>query len=592
VDALLLRAVIREISGEAVGGRITRIDQPGRYDVLLSVRKPGGACRILLSADPQFSRVHLTSSIFEMPRQAPAFCMLLRKRLEGGKIEACDPLGVDRVCMLRIVSRDELGNPARWTLVLEATGRNTNILLLDPESRVQATVRRQARYAPGGDMPQGSVYVPPATTGKIDPGEVVPGTFQGTAGAPATMPDQSCKEAVLKAVAGFGGVLAQEACFRAGKCGDLASAVREIWEESERAITGLLYVDSGGVPVEAHVVNLLSLGANPASFESPSAALDHYYRRTIGDVALRAARQALAQKLKALVSRTSKRLASRLDELDEARTGDLHRKAGDLILTYMSQVVASLTTHEKSVALPEPETGEDIPVELDPSLDASANAQVHYRRYARLKARARLLSPLVDKDRDDLLYLESVLESLDKARDLGDLMEIERELREQGMVARDKGRRAAAGPAARRRVSTGPVTAGPAPSTATTRCARFVTSKGEEVLAGRNNRQNEYVTFKASGRDDLWFHAKAVPGAHVVLRVGTTPVPEESLVEAATLAATLSRARSATKVEVDFCKAHNVKKRPGSRPGMVLYDKYQTMVVRPDPDLVARLSRG
>ncbi len=590
MDALLLRAVIREISAEAVGGRVTRVDQPGRYDVLLSVRKPGSACRILLSADPQLSRMYLTSSAFEMPRQAPAFCMLLRKRIEGGKIEVCEPLDIDRVCMLRIASRDELGNPANWTLVLEATGRNANILLLDPESTVQATIRRPARSAAGGDKPQGSVYVPPATTAKTAPGEVVPGTFAGVVGSPGGATDRSCRDEVLKAVAGFGGVLAQEACFRAGRRGDLAAAVREIWEECERAKTGFLYVDSGGTPVEAHVASLLSLGASAASFASPSAALDHYYRRTAGDVAYRAARQVLGQRLKALVARTQKRLAARLDELDEAKTGELHRKAGDLILTYMSQVAASLVSHEGNIALPDPETGEGVAVELDPSLDAPANAQVHYRKYARLKARVKLLSPLVGRDRDDLLYLESVLESLDEAKDLGDLTEIEKELREQGLVARDKGGRRAAGPPAAERRTARPVVGEPVASPSPARCARFVTSRGEEVLAGRNNRQNEYVTFKMSGRNDLWFHAKAVPGAHVLLKVEATPVAEESLVEAATVAATLSRARSATKVEVDFCKAQNVKKRPGSRPGMVLYDKYQTIVVRPDPALIARLS--
>ena len=567
MDALLLRAVIREIDRDTAGARVARVDQPGRYDVLLSIRKPGGACRVLVSADPQFPRMYTTSAAFDVPRQAPAFCMLLRKRLEGGRIEACEPVGVDRICMLRILSRDDLGNPARWTLVLEATGRNGNIILLDPESRVAATVRRSSRSASGGDISPGSVYAPPVLTTKINPAEV---TLESLAGPP----DQPCRDTVLKTVAGFGGVLAKEACFRAGGYEGLAAAVRRIWEESERAASGFVFLDPEGKPIEAHVVRLSSLGERAAVFESPSAALDYYYRRITGEKALLTARQALSKKLKALSTRTGRRLASRLDELDEARTGESHRKAGDLILTYMSQVAVSLGAHQRSVVLPDPETGEAVTVQIDPSLDAAANAQVHYRRYARMKARARLLGPLVDRDRDDLSYLESISEAVDRARDLDDLHEIEREMRDQGLLAREKGKPAPA-----------------AAASTVTHYARFVTSKGDEVLAGRNNRQNEFVTFRAAGRNDLWFHAKSVPGAHVVLRVQGAPAGEESLLEAATLAATLSRARSATKVEVDFCAVQHIRRRPGTRPGMVLYDKYETIVVRPDPDLVARLSR-
>ena len=560
-----MRALAREISRETVGSRVARVDQPGRHDILLSVRRPGGGCRVLLSADTQFSRIYITSASFELPRQAPAFCMLLRKRLEGGKIEYVEPAGLDRICMVRILSRDELGNPARWTLVLEATGRSANILLLDPESRVVATARRAARSVSGGEVSPGAIYSPPAPSTKTHPCDVMPETLSDASGLP-------CEEAVLSVVAGFGRTLAREACTRATAGETLAAAVHGIWDESECATSGLVFLDAGGNPVDTHVVRLSALAA--AVFESPSAALDHFYRRATREAAFRTARQSLGQKIKVVAARTGRRLASRLEDLDEAGTGERYRKAGDLILTYLAQVTKSLSVHEGSVKLPDPETGEDVALELDLSLDAPANAQVQYRKYAKLKARFRLLSPFVEKDRDDLAYLDSVADALDRAQDLEDLLEIEKELRDQGFLTREKSR------------------AGAPAATPNALYARFVTSAGEEMLAGKNNRQNEQVTFRAASRQDLWFHTKSAPGAHVVLRLqGSARPSDQSLIEAATVAATLSKARSATKVEVDFTAAQNVRKRPGSRPGMVLYDKYQTIVVRPDKDLLVKLSR-
>lgn len=560
-----MRALASEVNRETVGSRVARVDQPGRYDVLLSVRKPGGACRVLLSADTQFARMYMTSASLDLPRQAPAFCMLLRKRLEGGKIEGVEQAGLDRICMVKILSRDDLGNPARWTLVLEATGRSANILLLDPESRVVVTVRRAARSVSGGEVLPGALYLPPASSSKTHPRDVTSETFLSASGLP-------CEEAVLSVVAGFGRTLAREACHRAVAVERLAPAVREIWKESESATSGLVFLDAGGNPVDAHVVRLSTLTA--AVFESPSAALDHFYQRATREAAFRTARQSLAQKIKALSVRTGRRLASRLEDLDEARTGERHRKAGDLILTYLPQVAKSIGLHEGSIRLPDPETGEDVALEVDLSLNAPGNAQVQYRKYAKLKVRSRLLAPLMEKDRDDLAYLESVADALDRAQDLDELLEIDRELRDQAFLTREKGRTGAPAPAPKAHY------------------ARFVTSVGEEMLAGRNNRQNEQVTFRAASRQDLWFHTKSAPGAHVILRVqGNARPSDQSLIEAATIAATLSKARSATKVEVDFTAAQNVRKRPGSRPGMVLYDKYQTIVVRPDSVLLAKLSR-
>jgi predicted ribosome quality control (RQC) complex YloA/Tae2 family protein len=565
LDALLLHALAGEINGQTAGARLVRVDQPAHHDVLLTVRKPGGACKVLLSADPRFPRMHITSSAPEMPKQAPAFCMLLRKRLEGGRIQSVEPVGMDRICMVRILSRDDLGNAARWTLVLEATGRNANLMLLDPESRVVAAARQTPRSGAAGDASPGTVYLPPAIPSKTHPRDVTGETFSGLA-------DVMCEEAVLRRVAGFGRTLAREACRRAGVSGELAGAVLEIWQESQSASWAHVFLDAEGNPVDAHVVLIASHGVE--SFESPSAALDHYYERVAEQATVRATRQSLGQKIRALAARTTRRLESRLEELDEAQTKDVHRRAGDLILTYLPQVAKALTAHYTSVSLVDPGTGDNIEVDLNLSLDAPANAQLQYRRYAKLKARSRLLAPLVEKDRDDLSYFESVTDSVERAEDLDDLNDIARELRDQGFLERDTPR--------------GHSAQEPAP-----RCMRLLTSDGREMLAGRNNRQNEYVTFRAASRQDLWFHAKPAPGAHVVLRMkGNAPASEMALLEAATVAATLSRARAATKVEVDFTEAQNVRKRPGSRPGMVFYDKHQTIVVRPDPGLVARLQLG
>lgn len=576
MDALCLSALVRE-TGEAVaGGRIDKIYQPSRDEVLLHIRGKDGPCRLLFSADPASARLQLTQLPRENPAEPPMFCMLLRKHLAGGRITEWRQPPMERIAELVVETSNEMGDKVTRRLVLEATGRKTNLLLLDEDGRIADCLRRS-----GGDLTQarpllpGMFYAyPPAQAGKVSPRERV-----DTENWP---PDLPADKALLDHFMGLSPLIAREVAFEA--LGDPSAPVGEDPAPLLNKLQALLdKLDAGTIqptmllredkPVDFSFRPILQYGPGTElkRFDSLSDLLDAYYGQRETQRKTQQRGRDLIKSVTAARDRLRRKLALQEKELAETANRDQDRMAGDLItanLYRMEKGMKALTTEN----FYDPEGGE-ITIPLDPLKTPQQNAARYYKRYTKAKTAQEMLTVQLKKGGGELRYLESVLDSLSRAEGDRELEEIRQELVETGYL-----RRRAKAKERMKRPSTKPM--------------EFRSSTGLRISVGRNNLQNDRLTTKQAGRGDFWFHTQKIHGSHVILWTEGMPPDEQSLQEAAQLAAWFSQGREGRKVPVDYTPVKFVKKPAGARPGMVIYTTYQTAYVDPDPSLAERLKEG
>ncbi|MCI8414008.1 MAG: fibronectin/fibrinogen-binding protein [Ruminiclostridium sp.] len=576
MDALCLAALLRETGESVVGGRIDKIYQPSRDEILLQIRGKDGPCRLLFSADPAAARLQLTQLPRENPAEPPMFCMLLRKHLTGGRITQWKQPPMERIAELVVETSNEMGDKVFRRLVLEATGRKTNLLLLDEAGRIADCLRRS-----GADLTQtrpllpGMFYTyPPPQEGKVSPRETVePGSWP---------PDTPADKALLDHFMGLSPLIAREVAFEA--LGDPSAPIGENPEALLNKLQALLdKLDAGDVqptmllredkPVDFSFRPILQYGPGTdlKRFDNFSALLDAYYGQRETQRKAQQRGRDLIKSVTAARDRLKRKLALQEKELAETANRDRDRMAGDLItanLYRMEKGKKSLTTEN----FYDPEGGE-ITIPLDPLKTPQQNAARYYKRYTKAKTAQEMLTVQLEKGGGELRYLESVLDSLSRAEGDRDLEEIRQELVDTGYL-----RRRAKAKERMKRPSTKPM--------------EFRSSAGLRISVGRNNLQNDQLTTKQAGKGDVWFHTQKIHGSHVILWTEGTPPDEQSLQEAAQLAAWFSQGREGRKVPVDYTPVKFVKKPAGARPGMVIYTTYQTAYVDPDPTLAERLKEG
>jgi len=606
-----MAAVVAELNQRLVGGRISKIYQPESDELALLCYAGGENYRLLLSAHPRHARVHLTQIEKRNPPAPPMFCMLMRKYAEGGRIAAIEQAGRDRICRISIRNTDELGNPVTYTLVNEVMGKHSNIVLINPQGRIVDAVRRVTeevnRYR---ELLPGLPYVPPPATGKRDPAAVTAADLaEGDVNAPAW-------QVLLDRVDGLGPLLAREAVFRTGAPADsplrevdpaaLAAAVRDLAGACDWA-PRLLY-DTDGRLKEFHVLPLRHWpGRAETGFGSVSACIDAYFGQRAEEERFRSLRGSLARLVRDEIARVRRKLQAQEESLAKAESAETYRVQGELITANLWQITKGMT-EVRVVNYYDPQ-GSEMVIPLDPALTPTENAQVYYRRYQRARSGLAAIQEQLARSRAELAYLEQVEVTLEQAESLPDLEEVRRELAAEGYV-RDHGSRRAGGGGRRqagddrvaagnrRTAGNGKATGnGTATGSGKDQSARrpitLRSSDGLEIWIGRSNRQNDYLTLKLAGPQDLWFHTKEIPGSHVILRVPPgKEVPERSLLEAAALAAYHSKARQSSGVPVDYTARKHVRKPAGARPGMVIYDNHKTLWVTPDPEQFPLLKRG
>ena len=570
LDALCLTAVAAEIRAAVQGGKIDKIYQPTRDEVVLYIRGPAGNVRLLLSANPGHPRAHLTERNRENPEQPPMFCMLLRKHLQGARILELNQPPLERILDFKLETLDELGDRVERRLVLEAMGRSANLLLLDGEGRIVDCTRRV-----DGDLARGQrqllpglFYRQPPAVDKLNPFTLSPEELRLVLANPL---GKAWDKLLLDSFTGLSPLVARELAFRAGDDSEkLAAELEKLGKAvEENHFTAYLLVREGK-PVDFTFLPVLQYGPETESIprESFSALLDDFFSDRESAERVRQRGQDLVKSVTSARDRTARKLGNQARELEATKNRERLRELGDILTSNLHLMERGMSTF-RTMDFYDPEGGEvDIP--LDPLLTPQQNAAKYYKEYNKAKTAEEMLTIQIEKGEKELEYLNSVLENIALAEGEKDLQEIRQELTETGYLRRPK-------TAAKRakKVSGKPM--------------EFRSSSGLRISVGKNNSQNDLLTTKLAYKSDIWLHTQKIHGSHVILWLEGGEADARSLTEAAQLAAYFSQARDGSKVPVDYTPVKYVKKPAGARPGMVVYTTYQTAVVEPDAELAKKL---
>ena len=570
LDALCLTAVAGEVRAAVQGGKIDKIYQPTRDEVVLYIRGPAGNVRLPLSANPGHPRAHLTERNRENPEQPPMFCMLLRKHLQGARVLELNQPPLERILDFRLETLDELGDRVERRLVLEAMGRSANLLLLDGEGRIVDCTRRV-----DGDLARGQrqllpglFYRQPPAVDKLNPFTLSPEELRLVLSNPL---GKAWDKLLLDSFTGLSPLVARELAFRAGDDSEkLAAELEKLGKAvEENHFTAYLLVREGK-PVDFTFLPVLQYGPETESIprESFSALLDDFFSDRESAERVRQRGQDLVKSVTSARDRTARKLGNQARELEATKNRERLRELGDILTSNLHLMEKGMSTF-RTMDFYDPEGGEvDIP--LDPLLTPQQNAAKYYKEYNKAKTVEEMLTIQIEKGEKELEYLNSVLENIALAEGEKDLQEIRQELTETGYLRRPK-------TAAKRakKVSGKPM--------------EFRSSAGLRISVGKNNSQNDLLTTKLAYKSDIWLHTQKIHGSHVILWLEGGEADARSLTEAAQLAAYFSQARDGSKVPVDYTPVKYVKKPAGARPGMVVYTTYQTAVVEPDAELAKKL---
>lgn len=568
LDAVCLQAVVEEITPLVVGSRIEKIQQPARDQVVLVLH---GNRRLLLCASPNQPRLHLTEILRDNPSQPPMFCMLLRKHLASGRIISMEQVPLERAVTLTIEATDELGEQSRFSLVVELMGRHANLILCGKDGRIIDCLRRvDFEMSQERQILPGLFYHLPIAGRRKDPLTVEREEFL------SLLTEQSPEKWLTDTFTGISPLVAREIVFRAYGTTDASTGDERLWEcfadwrdtIKENHFTPIL-LERNGKPIEFSYSPIEQYGgyADRRICDSFSQMLDCFYVEREQAERVRQKGQDLLKTATNAVNRVRRRLAVQEREYAQTQNRELYRLCGELLTAnfYRMERGKSCVTVENYYADGCP----PMEIQLDPRLSPQENAARYFKQYNKAKTAEKVLREQMEKGRSELLYLESVVQEISQAESEQDFNDIRTELIEGGYLRRNGKKQ----PGFQRQ----------------SKPREFRSSTGLRILVGRNNAQNDKLTTKAAQKWDIWLHTQKIHGSHVILCTGGEEPDERSLNEAAILAAWYSQGRESGKVAVDYTPVKFVKKPASSRPGMVVYTVYQTVIVEPDAELVKRL---
>lgn len=571
LDAVCIAALAGELKDRLEGGRIDKVQQPERDLLLLSVRAKGENLRLLLSAGTGSARIHVTRASYENPKEAPMFCMLLRKHLVGARILEIRQPDWERMLILELDTRNELGVSARKQLVVEMIGRSANIILVGEDGRIIDCLRR-TDFA--GDalrrMQPGMIYrLPPKqekalffATSSEERREMLAGVDR----------DTPIDKWLMDRFSGLSPLICREMAARCGGDWDLLplqlDALADTVAAGELSPTLL---SRNGKPADYSFLPLRQYGpeAENESFASFSALLDAFYTRRDKQEQQRRRAHDLARSVKTARDRMARKLQNQYEEYKRTDTRDQVLRKAELVTANLYRIRRG-DRELRCQDYYEPDCPE-ITIPLDGLKTPQQNAAAMFKEYRKLKGAREHLSVLIGENEQQLDYLNSVLRLLEQAESEKDLSDLRRELIQTGILQPGKSAKAD------RSKPQAPL--------------RFISDEGFEILVGRSNVQNDELTTKLALRSDLWLHVQKIHGSHVILRCDGEQPGEQSILQAAAIAAYYSQAREGGKVPVDYTQVRYVKKPSGSLPGKVIYTNYRSVVVQADEALVQRLRK-
>lgn len=566
-DGVTIASVVSELKRELVGGRLYKIAQPEADELLLTIKQPTAQKRLLISAGASLPLIYLTETNKPSPMTAPSFCMLLRKHLQNGRITDISQPGLERIVRIQVEHLDEMGDLRHKTLVIEIMGKHSNIIFCNDDNTIIDSIKRiSAAVSSVREVLPGKPYFVAQTQDKLDALTTDQPTLQN---ALASKP-QPVYKAVYGCFTGISPILAQELCFESGIDSERPTAAltpsdyEKLYEvfsrmtaaiREERFVPNVAYVS--GKPAE-YCALPLTMYDKTVAYDSMSALLEAFYAEKNTLSRIRQKSSDLRRIVQTALERDVKKYDLQLRQIKDTEKRDTYRIYGELLNTYGY----SAAPGAKSLTVLNYYTDEEMTIPLDETMSATENAKRYYEKYNKLKRTYEALSKLTEEVKSEIDHLESIATALDIALYEADLAEIKEELTESGYIRRKGG------------VKKEKITSKP---------FHYVSSDGFHMYVGKNNFQNDALTFKLATGNDWWFHAKKIPGSHVVVKLGNAQeLPDRTFEEAARLAAYYSKGREQEKVEIDYIQKKHVKKPAGAKPGFVVYYTNFSMAIDSD----------
>ena len=570
-DAFFLAAVMGEIQTHTTEARVDKIHQPSRDTVILQLKCREGRQKLLFALNPTAPRLHLTSANPENPAEPPMFCMLLRKHLLGARLIRMEQIPMERCAMFTFDCIDELGDHVEKTLVAELMGRTCNLYLLAPDGRIIDCLRRVGldESAKRAALP-GLIYQRPDPITKQNPVGFEKEDYRA-------MLRKAGKDVLAERLMDELGGLSPPVCREAAlfAAGSTDARVESLDEEAAAEKLALFfgehlnhsapyyYCQADGTPKQFAFCPIRQYG-DYRTAETFGGLLDMFYTVRDRNESMRQKSQTVRKTVQNLCTRTQRKLAIQEKELEATFDRERLRQLGDIVTANIHRIVKGQTTIQCEDFYDEDMKTIDIPI--SPILSPQQNAAKFYKDYTKLKNAEKELTRQIALGEQELHYLKSVLEELGRAQTDSELEEIKQELHQGGYLRFDGGKRKM------KQAKSKPMV--------------FTSTDGYPIYVGRNNQQNDELTFKAARKDDIWCHASKVHGSHVVISCAGTVPPDDTITQAAQLAAHYAETAGGQNIPVDVTPVRQVKKVPGAKPGMVIYHSYRTVIVNPYADIV------
>ena len=579
LDGAFLYAIKSETES-LIGGRVEKVHQPSREEIIISLRTRQGSHKIMISANAGSARVHITKLTVDNPNTPPMFCMLLRKHLGSGKLIAVRQDGLERILFLDFECVNELGDVVTVTLACEIMGRCSNLIIINQEGNVIDSIKRVDEEMSRERMVlPGMKYSLPPRSERLN---FLSAEREEIVNALKNTNSGELSKVLIRVFEGISPILAREWSFYAGK-GEYITSEEITDEQIDRLIfiinqtknalienkcTFTAVMDKEDILKDFSFIRTEQFGNLMITKELPSASelLDYFYAERDRSARIKQRANDLFRLLVNLTERTSKRIAVQRDELIECKNKDALKLYGDLVSANMYRIQKG-----DEVLIAENFYDENLPqveIKLDIMKTPSQNAQYYYNEYKKSITAEQKLAEQIEKGEEELAYLDSVFDALTRASTNSDISQLRLELSEQGYIkhSTQKGKPPKALP---------PV--------------EYKSSDGYCILVGRNNKQNDQLSLKFAEKSDIWLHTQGITGSHVIICTdGATP-PDKTIEEAAIIAAVNSKGKSSNLVPVDYCLARYVKKPSGAKPGKVIFTNYQTAFVKPDSELAEKL---
>lgn len=564
-DGLFTKAMVEELSEALTGGRVNKIHQPYKNETIMVIRARGKNNKLLLSAHPSYARVQLTEGAGENPPEPPLFCVMMRKHLDGAILENIRQYGLDRTICFHFKGKNEIGDISYKDLYVEIMGRHSNMILVD---KAKGTIIDSIKHIPSSmntyrTILPGAEYVAPPAQHKLNPleadAETVTRSIDFNAG--------KISKQIVAAFEGVSPLLSSDIVKRAGLANreTVAPAFLDVMEPLTEGRYEPVLIDSGD-KTTFYMVDLPSVPGDRTTFHTLSLLLDRFY---FGKAERDRVRQQ-ANDVERLIGNELQKNRSKIEKLKqtlaEAENAGQYQRLGELLTANLYAVKKGMT--EVEVVDYYDENGAMAVIALDPQKSPADNAQKYFSRYQKAKHAIIVVQEQIEKTKEEVRYFEALLQQLESASPR-DIEEIREELAEEGYL---KARHIK-----KKKKPLLPV------------IEEYVSSDGTPIYAGKNNRQNDYLTNKLARRDDIWLHTKDIPGSHVVIR--SDDPAEQTILEAAMIAAYYSKAKDSSSVPVDYTKVRHVKKPSGAKPGFVIYDNQHTVFVTPDAGKVMGMKK-